>query len=428
MKNAMLDTGDDHAGFDGTPGRNKEPRWDEKIKWWNFPDDGEPYLYRLIGRPMFFFNHWVKMKKKDGTAGKSLAVLCKNFNSVTGKSEENGCKICEYYRSAGQVYAKGKVDYDKWHPSLKGMGARSTMGMNAIVRDLQQQGPPGNQKDWTFVHPIKVPKGVSETIVDLAKKYNKKPGATKPEDYFGFNHAQYGKDLNISYNSQADASKMYSIIPGDRTPLTEEELAHAPYMVDIASHVKFMEDAKVEELLQRNGYYELLQSLQADFALKDAQARVGITQQSPAATDIPKTNQTNTAPKVEQQAATSSIPSAMDVEDDGGIPAGTEDHLPVANSATTESATAATPAASPLAAESKPAAANGGEDKIQAFASTHGKTLVENTKDYSDLSLRTVTVGTKVPDCFSKISETRKNSPEVCKACPIKLDCMQVEV
>lgn len=423
MSNPMLMGDDDVTGGLGqTPGKNKEPRWDEKISWLNFPDDGQPYSYRLVGRPTFFFNHWVTIRKRDGAWGKPLAILCKNFNSATGKTESRGCKVCEYMANVSKVYGDMKIEYAKWPDQLKKMSARSTMAINAIIREIQQQGAPSNSKDWTFVHPIKFPKGVAEAISEKAKKFNRKPGAKQddPQGFYGFNHAQYGKDIFISYNSQEDASKMYDIQVGERTALSTEELEHAKYMVDFASHIKYMPDEGVEEVLRRSGYYETLQSLQAQYALNTASAKVGLPTNTTAApaVEIPKTT------SVPQAATTvAPVPSAMQTDDGGGMEGGTEEEVP---SVLTQ-ATKSTEATQPVAPIAKPATVVGSSGDFTSFAQQHKRSTKTVTEDYSQHSLKLVKTGTVVPDCFSSYSETRKTSVEMCKTCPIKLDCMQVE-
>lgn len=443
MSNAMLETGDDPTGgFGQTPGKDKEPRWDEKIRWFALPDDSISYQYRLIGKPTFFFNHWVTTKKKDGNWGKPFAVLCKNFDSNTGKFVQNGCKVCEFYQDVNKVYGDMKVEYEKWNAQLKKMGARSTMAINAIIREIQAIGAPPGAKDWTFVMPIKLPKGVAETITDKAKKHNRKPGAAKDDEkgFYGFNHAEFGKDVKIAYNSQADAQKMYDLEIGDKSPLTPEELLHAKYMTGFVEHIKYMSDQKAEELLQRSGYYDMLQALQAQAALKKAQAQVGLNTQAPAATEIPRTPPAQQAAAIQSPApqvvsgnppardvTPAAVPASMAVEDDGGMTA-TEDGVPNEMNQSAQSTQSAAPAVSPVQAPAQAVAPSGGAKEPAAiYAAQVGRGTKIVQEDYSSLSLRSVKTGSEVPECFSFYGKNKAAAPEVCKGCPVKLDCMQVE-
>lgn len=439
MNHSALDTGDDAGGFNNSPGKNREPRWDEKIPWYSFADDGNPYRFRLVGKPSYFFNHWVTTKKRDGQWGKPLAVLCKNYNSLTGKNENNGCKVCELQHNFSQVYGQQNVEWQKWPEQIKKLSARPTTAINAICRDLQEQGPPPGAKDWSFVVPLKLPKGVSETIIDKAKKFNKTGQIdpnTKEPGFYGLNHAEYGKDIFISYNSQAEVAKMYDIQIGmadrDRTPLTPEERnAAIGQMHTFADKIKYMADQNVDEILQRGGYYDLLQTIQAQSALKTAQARVGLDTTPPPAQEIPRTPPVQqhapaqTAPPVTQTAA---VPPALDTGEDGGMKS-TEEDLPNQSTQSATSSASSAPAASPVQAPASQVAASPGvtNDPIVAFATAHGKGVKGVTEDYSSFSLRTVKTGSSVPVCFSQYSHTKVSEPALCKACPIKLDCMQVE-
>lgn len=436
-----LDTGDDSTGgFGSLPGKDKEPRWDEKIRWLALPDDGEPYSYRLLGKPSFFFNHWVTTKKRDGNWGKPFAVLCKNYDSSQGKFVENGCKVCEFYRNMQKIYGDLKMEYAKWPDQIKKIGARSTMSINAISRELQVQGAPPGAADWTYIFPIKLPKGFAEKITDKARKFNRKPGAAKDDEkgFFGFNHADHGKDLMISYNSQNDAQNMYDLEIGALTPLTDAEREqYAKYATDFVSHLKYMTDNKVEELLQRGGYYDMLQSIQAQTALEKAQARVGLNTAPPPAQDIPK----NTAPPAQTQTAPpaaatqqTTVPTSLDTGDDGGMTA-TEDELPNIGNQAAHSTQAAQPAPPPVQAPAQAAApaaapaaaANVAKEPGALYAVQIGRAVKVVTQDVGPLSLRVVRTGSEVPECFSLYSKYKAQAPEVCKGCPIKLDCMQAE-
>jgi hypothetical protein len=439
-QNAFLDDGDSTGGFAQTPGKSKEPRWDEKIKWYALPDDGQAYTYRLVGKPTFFFNHWITTKKKDGAWGKPFAVLCKNYDSTSGKFVDGGCRACEYYRNINKVYGDQKVEFAKWPDAIKKMAARSTMAINAIIRDIQTQGAPPGLQGWTYLAPVKFPKGFAETITEKAQKFNRKPGAAKDDKngYYAFNHAEFGKDLMISYNSQADASKMYDLEIGQRTPLTPEEIDQAQYRTVFTEHIKYMDDEKVEELLQRGGYYDLLQSIQAQGALSSAQARIGLDTKPAPAQEIPRS-----APVVQQQAATPAVaaaPAATQViasaqaiansafaTDEGGGMTATEDGVPDALSQAQKSTQATAPATPPVQAPAQAAAPAGAATPAMTFASQHGRALKAVTQDVSSFSLRSVTTGSLVPVCFSEYSKNKTTAPDVCKVCPIKLDCMQVE-
>jgi hypothetical protein len=453
----LFDT-DDAGGF-AKASRDKKPKWDEKIQWFALPDDGNPYTYRLVGNPVFFFNHWVTTKKKDGTMGKAVPFLCKNYNSVTSKWEDNGCKFCEVERSLREVYTQQKLPYASWPKNVQQLGAKQTMAINMIVRDLQLQGPPGNVADWSYVHPVKLPKGVAGTIVELAEKYNKKPNPAKDEvPFWGMNHTQYGMDISLSYNSNApSADKTYMVVPMGKTPLTDAEKTHAtPFMVDFAKYMVYADHEEAIQMLTRNGYYDLEQTLKASAAL-GAMMPPTATQAAP----VPKSEPTgvqavapSVAPQqqtIQQAPAVAPAPAPVPVptfDANEQFPDTLMGAAPVATPAPTPApivqapvVAAAPPVQQPVAPAPAPVAqpatvapvaapantvAGSTIPNLDAFVATHGKVLKMNTEDYPDTPLKYVKPNVAVPTCFSLYTDTRKVQPDGCKACPIKLDCMQV--
>lgn len=282
----------------------KEPYWDKDIKWFQFPDDSDYHAYRLVGKPFYLALHWINSKKRDGTKGKSFSALCKNYDSTVNRYGQNGCKYCEYKDLAAKQL--GKIKFKDWPEPIQRMAPKTTMASNAIIRELQQAGAPSNNAAaWTFIQQVKFPEGFSNTLKENTDKLNKIAGKV-----YGFNHKDHGKDLLISYNSQAkEKAKMYQMQMGERTPLTAEELAHAKYLVDF--HAKLLEvgypkESSCETALQKNGYYDLLESLNASSNLKEIQK--GAPVETPVV--APQVAPQAVAPQVAQQAAPAPAPVA----------------------------------------------------------------------------------------------------------------------
>jgi len=397
----------------------KEPRWDEKISWFQFPDDTSPYAYRLVAKPFYYGQHWLKTRKKDGTQGKPMAVLCRNYDSVSGKPAQNGCKVCEYLAEADKLLVK--VAYKDRDESLKGITRRLVMASNAIVRDIQSAGPPANNTGkWTFVHPIKVPQGFADTIAEKQEKFNKVGGVM-----YGFSHKDHGRDLLISYNSASkEPAKMYQLDLGDKTALKPEELQHGSFLVDFLSHLVFPADSTIEQALQRFGYYEKLQSLAAGHNLQQvgqsAQAAPAAAPQAqavaPGAFDdgggLPASSAAP-APAVSQQPGVRlGIDPALETDVDMPQPAVA---APVAAPVTQPAVAAAAPVAAPAPVAAAPVADLG--SRIAAFAQLQNIPVRVSVSEHSDM--RNYKSGMSVPQCFEKYDAQAK-----CKPCPIRLDCM----
>jgi hypothetical protein len=254
---------DDASGFVNPAGAREEP-WDAKIKWFGFPDDGEYHAYRLVARPTYYAQNWIQTKKKDGGPGKSFPNLNRNYDSARAAWAENGDKISEYLRRFDGVMRQLKIPYENYPDSIKRMSGRLTMACNAVIRDIQSAGAPANNTGkWTYVHPIRIPQGLAATLVGLAEKLNKIDGKVYP-----LTDRNYGRDLLISFDSQSkDKNKIYQVQVGDRTKLTDDELAQQEFLIDFASHLKYPEPTALEETLRRNGFYELLDEYEARLSL-----------------------------------------------------------------------------------------------------------------------------------------------------------------
>jgi hypothetical protein len=461
MGQSMADAGDSSEFVQQGFGE-KDPYWDADIKWFQFPDDSEPHAYRFVGKPFYFALHWIATRKKDGTAGKSFSALCKNYDSVSNKFAENGCKYCAYKDLAAQQLAK--IKYKEWPDAIKRIAPKTTMATNAIVREIQQAGAPANNAaGWTFIQPVKVPEGFSNTIKEKMDKFNKIAGKV-----YGFNHKDHGKDLLITYNSQSkEPSKMYQLDLGEKSPLTQEEMAHAKYLIDFQaalSKTGYPKDENCTKALEKNGYMDLLESLNASHNLKQIQ------QNAPAETPVvapqvpPTQPVASPAAPVAQvtQTVTAAQAAAFDTPADGGVaptaggelkaeaaPTASAEPPPPAFNANEQLPTfapapapvqavppaapqpapvvapvlAPVPPPAPVAASAPAPAPAASQDllgKISTFASSTGLTLAPHDKEYPDVM--TFKKGMTVPTCFTKYTVTMPT--KVCTKCPMRLDCM----
>jgi hypothetical protein len=447
--------------------KEREPYWDANIKWFTLPADNEPHAYRLIAKPAHYAQHWIPTVKKDGTAGKNFAFLCKNYDSINSKWAENGCKVCEFIDQAWNAVnaaAKGKpVEKDKEGKIIKPRlperitraSRKITMASNAIIRELQAQGAPGNNTgSWTYVHPIRLPSGAADEIVDKQNKF----GVKKPDGSgrFGFNHKDHGKDILITMNpnpkTPAGTYVIDSGVNDPVSPLTADEMAQQKFLVNFVEHIKFPKDEDVEQALKRNGFEEWLEGAQAQTNLQQISksgppAGPAAPPSDPGAFDdgggIQPSGENRGVPnEAPAQIGNFQAPAAEDdvPVDVGQLKGGPAPTAPAAapavqaapaQPAAAAPAVAAQPATPPVKAApaaAKPAAAAGGDlsSKIQAFVAAHpDKKLVEATKEYDpSLGLRFYKVGLSIPSCFTKYSE---NDKAVCRGCPVRLDCMMTD-
>ena len=399
----------------------REPFWDAKIPWFQIADDDTVYVYRLVARAYFYANHWIQTKKKDGTLGKSFPYICQNFDPVNNTYAENGCEICAFMDQVNQAVNQAKEKWENLPTFVKKAGRRKTMAHNVIVRQLQEQGPPANNTgSWSFIVPMRFPQGFANTLSELQEKFNKKAGQV-----YALSHGTEGRDLQISYNSQAkDPGSMYQVQLGDRTPISEEERAHSKHLIDFGSFMKYPKQSDVKTSLVRNGYYEWLDNFVANLNLKTITKSEPAAQQQ-AAAQTPASAQQPPA----QQAAHPDAPppgaSAMD-GDTGAIVADHSETAPAQQVAAPAQTQAAAPPTQPAPAQAPvqqaAAAPSDIAGKLQAFSQATGIGLQVIGKEFADVRLYQPNMA--VPVCFTQYSATDK---KICKQCPLKLDCMMTD-
>lgn len=459
------------------PGFDREPRWDDEIKWFQFPDDNTPYGFRLVAKPMFYAVHWIKTRKKDGTKGKAFPELCRNYDSNQSKFAENGCEVCDLYKqiadNAPRKEQKGRdgktfqaLDLDD---SLKQLKAKVMLCSNAIFRPLQEQGPPANNVGkWTYIVPIRLPQGAANKLLDARDKFNKHtidmPDGSKQQKVFELHHAKYGKDFMLSYNSHAGSpADQYQVYLGPKdpiAPLTEQERTQEPHLIPFLAYLKYPNQQTLKDSLVKNGYYEVLDALlskkNADSAKLDRGA-IPAPQSAPVAAVAPTVQAAPSAPSAfnDESAVSAAGESEAGSYDPrgpiGNFPAApVEDDVPMFDKPPVAAAPAAVaptpapvqvaPAAAPVApvqaapaptpaptAAAPAAAPTNGTGKnvvalVQQYAQASGLTLVSNDKQYAE-DLRFVTQGMQIPSCFNQYNVGDR---AICKGCPIKVDCMMV--
>lgn len=438
MSNMSMDV-DGDGGFKEDRG-NREPAWDKDIKWFQIPDDNASYGFRFVAKPYYYAQHWVTSRKKDGTTGKAFPVLCQNYDPETNTYAENGCECCAFMDLVNKAVNDAKAKWEDLPKHIKQVGRRKTMATNAIVRELQEQGPPANNTGaWSFIVPLRLTQGVSDKIKKLADKVQPKGPSGIP---FAINHKTEGRDLLISFNSQEKIpDQMYQVIHGDKKPLTEEELGHSKFLTDFGAHIKYPNQDEIRKSLVRSGFYEWLDTFSASANLKTisrepatapAPAQQAAAPRQPAAALEPAPEpEPARAPApvtpaavvqaVEQQAseviaqATTSVQaSAVNVSPVAAMSVQTEVVAPVA--------AVVPPPAAPVQTAVGSAAANDIQSRVSAYAQAQGIALKTIDAPISDAQF--YKPGMSVLNCFTQYTATSKTNKPLCKGCPLRLDCM----
>lgn len=453
--------GDTGSYVDGAK-QKKEPYWDEGINWFELPDDNEVHLYRFVAAPYYYAQHWVQTVKKDKTTGKAFPAMCQNFDSNTNTFAENGCELCAFMVEVNKALEErnknapidpqtGKAKPIEWKdlPSnVTRLSRRLTMATNAIIRDLQLQGPPtNNSQGWSFIRPLRLPQGFSATIKEKQEKFNKRDGKV-----YALNHQTEGKDLQISYNSNSQkVADIYMMELGLNTPLTEEEMAQGGSLTNFASHMKYPAQKEMADALRRFGYYDWVNEFRASSPTTSVprQAQVAHQQQAAPRAAQPAQNlnpafaaEATPEPPFEPEpvaAATTPRPTASAAPQ---APTPQPQQQPVAPPPVevptiNPTASVAMQVQTPVVAPSQPVAAPvqatqpagpiqpGVVGRLQDFAAQTGVKLIVKGTTYQK-NLRIYTPDLAVPTCWATYGETSRANREQCKKCPMRLDCMMV--
>ena len=214
-------------GFDDVPdsGGYDSLREDELWELYKLSDEakGNWVRIRILPTPMLpIKKHWVHIITKKGQATK-VPKMCVSFNPDDQSSPLDGrvCPFCKLDHTKDTGVAENSLYYY----------------VNAIIRDEQDNQPRKvkeptkaerksgykdiNSKSWTPVRVVQLTGGLARKIKEM-KQGNK----DKKKNPVSVADAKYGCDIEIKYNPKASGEAKYSIQKGERTPLTEEELAY----------------------------------------------------------------------------------------------------------------------------------------------------------------------------------------------------------
>ena len=172
--------------------------------------------------------HWIQITTQKGKAT-GIPKMCCSFDADNPAKPLKG-KKCPYC-----TLSHGKPE--DGHPAKY----EEYMLANVLVRDLQDSGRFGkmtktekktgikeiDSKSPTPIRVIRMPMGVARRIKEMAEM-NKGKNVHDPK---------YGIDVMFKYNAKAAPADMYKLERGDRTPLTEKEMAYLRWDLDNADEV-----------------------------------------------------------------------------------------------------------------------------------------------------------------------------------------------
>ena len=181
--------------------------------------------------------HWINIIAGKDKREVKIPKICLGHNPTTDEETGIECPYC----------------------ALEGQQSGVKYYVNAIIRSVQEDKPARvgkataaekksgfKDKDsdsWTPVQVLEVSSSLMKKIMELTdlNKVKVKGKDGKPvTKTFGVDDAKYGCDISIKYDSKKQGTDMYSVQKGDRSPLSEEELAYLVYEINGEDLVKQM--------------------------------------------------------------------------------------------------------------------------------------------------------------------------------------------
>jgi hypothetical protein len=187
---------------------------------------------RFIGPVTSYYEFWFQIRSSTGRII-SIQKLCRDWNPEPGEMDGNSCP----YRKAG-------------------LNGRAIYVANAIIRPLQQRTPnispehtayeqksrhigketvqwkEHGSESWTPIRVLRIPPGVAQKIQALSLKNTWENQAAEVRSY-DLAHPKYGRDVVIKYDKDEKPKAMYGLRAGQRTKLTDEELAYLRYPLNV---------------------------------------------------------------------------------------------------------------------------------------------------------------------------------------------------
>jgi hypothetical protein len=232
-----------------TKGGEEKKRWEDSVEKLDLTKDYQTIRY--LESPRGGAKHWVDFKNADGQK-KGFYSPCFSFNSDTQTYEDSeACPACKANIKSSLFYAA-----------------------HAIVRQIQEDKPEVvkkehadengfkvKEKGWSPVRVVVVPSSVAKkirNIITLNKyKIDGKVLTKTVED------PKFGCDLEISFDKDAEGTLMYDVQKGEKSALTEEELAYLRFDLSVIPNflnsqetdaTYYKEKADLERSLKQKGH------------------------------------------------------------------------------------------------------------------------------------------------------------------------------
>jgi len=210
-------------------GKKEIVKLEHFVDVFSMPKNNKYVQMRLVGPVIASATHWIDIKTKDGKKV-TLPKACGRYDAETDSFDST--KDC--------VYCDELPDYT----------ARQRYYVNAIIRDIQEDEPSkfqkkysktelksgfkdGNEsKAWTPIRVLSLPGGVAKKLKGLADLNKHKVGGKTKS--MPISDDDYGMDIMIKFDPDAQPAQAYDIQKGEKSPLNETEVEYLHWNIEEA--------------------------------------------------------------------------------------------------------------------------------------------------------------------------------------------------
>lgn len=224
--------------------KSNEPRLSDMAEVVEFKKN-KPRTLRLIGPARRMAIHWIEINKKAGGTTR-IPRLCLAYDG--DKGEFNGkCPYCEELGNRPRIQVITNVidRDDQENPPKK--QPKPTGKEKKQVEHFGEDMYLKTDKDsptWTPIKLASLTPSVANKIVDLTET-NKRKVKDGSKKKFGPDHRKFGFDIVIKYDPDREPANQYSVMRGDNTELSEEELEYLRWPLDL-EQPKPLAEAKLD--------------------------------------------------------------------------------------------------------------------------------------------------------------------------------------
>lgn len=213
--------------------------------------DGKAHTFRLIGPSVKKAVHWIEINKKQGGTAR-LPRICLAYDPTT--EEFSGeCPYCDRLDNKARISVETNVIDREAQERAPRKIKPPTGSEKKLIEHFGEEAYYKSSKEsesWTPDRYFTMSTSVSMKVLDLVET-NKRKMRDGSKKKFGPEHKKYGFDIVVKFNKDREPANMYSVMKGDNTALTEEEIDYLRWKLDLEKPKKLAEAKKDADSLAK---------------------------------------------------------------------------------------------------------------------------------------------------------------------------------